>query len=108
MLPFARSATFRAMPDSQRLLLTQTGYDAPGILAEIARTLDAAGADLLDVQQVTIAPLLVIALLIQVPGSPGDDPASLVPVDLLRLALRLDLQLRVHPYTPAAEHEEPD
>ena len=99
------------MTERAQLLLTVTGLDRPGITAEICRVLSAAQADLLDIQQVTISPLLVMALHVSLPVPPGEtnsDPAGLVPGELLRLALRLDLQLRVQPFVPAAQPVSPD
>ncbi|HEX2913299.1 MAG TPA: phosphoserine phosphatase SerB [Chloroflexia bacterium] len=93
------------MTESAQLLLTLTGLDQPGITAEICRVLSSCQADLVDIQQVTISPLLVMALHIAVPVPPGEkvtEPAALVPGELLRLALRLDLQLRVQPFVPAS------
>lgn len=94
-----------------QLLLTVTGLDRPGITSEICRVLSDAQADLLDIQQVTIEPLLVMALHVGLPVPPGEEglePSALVPVELLRLALRLDLQLRVQPFVPSSEPKSPD
>jgi phosphoserine phosphatase len=99
------------MTERAQVLLTVTGPDRPGILAEICRALSAAQADLVDVQQVTISPLLVMALQVGLPVPPGQtsaDPAELVPSELLRLALRLDLHLRVQPFVPATPSASPD
>ena len=93
------------MTDRAHLLLTMTGLDQPGITAQICQVLAAAQADLVDIQQVTISPLLVMALHVALPvgaGQSEQEPASLVPGELLRLALRLDLQLRVQPFRPAS------
>lgn len=92
------------MTDRAQLLLTITGLDRPGITAEICRILSDAQAELVDIQQLTISPLLVMALQVGLPVPPGatfSEPAALVPSELLRLALRLDLHLRVQPFQPA-------
>lgn len=92
------------MTERAQLLLTLTGLDQPGITAHICKVLAAANADLLDIQQVTIQPLLVMALRVGLSLPEGQDhyePAELVPGELLRLALRLNLQLRVEPFEPA-------
>lgn len=99
------------MEDRAQLLLTVTGLDRPGITSEICRVLSNAQADLLDIQQVTIEPLLVMALHVGLPIPPGEEglePSALVPGELLRLALRLDLQLRVQPFIPSPEPKSPD
>ncbi len=99
------------MDNQAQILLTVTGLDRPGITAEICRVLSAAQADLVDIQQVTISPLLVMALQVGLPVLPGEpltDPAALVPSELLRLALRLDLHLRVQPFVPAVQPASPD
>ncbi len=101
------------MTERAELLLTVTGLDQPGITAEICQVLETAEADLLDIQQVTISPLLVMALHISLPyqpvaGQPHPEPAALVPGELLRLALRLDLQLRVQPFVPSPTGSTPD
>lgn len=93
------------------ILLTLTGLDRPGLLSEVCRVLGQAEADLVDIQQVTIAPLLVIALQLALPLEPGlekAEPAALVPGELLRLALRLDLQLRVQPFVPQYSQAAPE
>ncbi|MDB5078718.1 MAG: phosphoserine phosphatase [Chloroflexi bacterium] len=99
------------MEDRAQLLLTVTGLDRPGITSEICRVLSNAQAELLDIQQVTISPLLVMALHVSLPVPPGEkglEPSALVPGELLRLALRLDLQLRVQPFVPSPVLQSPD
>lgn len=99
------------MAERAQVLITLTGPDKPGILAGICQVLGDAEADLVDVQQVTIAPLLIIALQVGLPlpggGTPAD-PAELVPGELLRVALRHDLQLRVLPYVPSGPADAAD
>jgi phosphoserine phosphatase len=99
------------MENRAQLLLTMTGLDRPGITSEICRVLSDAQAELLDIQQVTISPLLVMALHVGLPIPPGEEdlePSALVPGELLRLALRLDLKLRVQPFVPSPTLESPD
>lgn len=99
------------MTHKVELLLTVTGEDQPGITADICRELGRADADLLDIQQVTISPLLVMALRVGLPVPPGEtalEPAALVPGELLRLALRWNLQLRVQPFVATPEPKSPD
>lgn len=99
------------MEEKVELLLTVTGEDQPGITADICYQLSRANADLLDIQQVTISPLLVMALHVGLPIPPGEsaaEPAALVPGELLRLALRRNLQLRVQPFTPSHGLQSPD
>jgi phosphoserine phosphatase len=99
------------MEEKVELLLTVTGEDQPGITADICYQLSRANADLLDIQQVTISPLLVMALRVGLPVPPGEtatEPTALVPGELLRLALRRNLQLRVQPFVPFPELQSPD
>jgi phosphoserine phosphatase len=99
------------MEEKVELLLTITGEDQPGITADICYELSKANADLLDIQQVTISPLLVMALHVGLPVPPGEkttEPAAFVPGELLRLALRRNLQLRVQPFMPSPEPKSPD
>src|SRR4051794_16540022 len=99
------------MEKKVELLLTITGEDQPGITADICYELSKANADLLDIQQVTISPLLVMALHVGLPIPPGEiatEPAAFVPGELLRLALRRNLQLRVQPFVPSPEPKSPD
>ena len=99
------------MEEKVELLLTITGEDQPGITADICYELSKANADLLDIQQVTISPLLVMALHVGLPVPPGEkatEPAAFVPGELLRLALRRNLQLRVQPFVPSPEPKSPD
>ena len=99
------------MDEKVELLLTITGEDQPGITADICYELSKANADLLDIQQVTISPLLVMALHVGLPIPPGEtatEPAAFVPGELLRLALRRNLQLRVQPFIPFPEPKSPD
>jgi phosphoserine phosphatase len=73
-------------------------------MAEICRVLGQSDAALLNIQQVTIAPLLVIALQVELPCPDLTlEPAELVPSELLRLILRFDLQLKVQPFVPAEQ-----
>jgi phosphoserine phosphatase len=73
-------------------------------MAEICRVLGQSDAALLNIQQVTIAPLLVIALQVELPCPDLTlEPAELVPSELLRLVLRFDLQLKVQPLVPAEQ-----
>ncbi len=99
------------MTERAQLILTITGLDRPGITAEICAVLSAAQAELSDIQQVTIAPLLVMALQVGLPIPPGEkytEPSALIPGELLRLALRLDLHLRVQPFVPASTTVSPE
>jgi phosphoserine phosphatase len=86
-------------------LFTVTGVDKPGILASLCQTLDESGADLLDIQQVTIAPLLVMALQVGIPAKPDSDrPAKeqLRVIDLIeRKARALGVSVKVFPFEPA-------
>jgi phosphoserine phosphatase len=93
----------KVMTKTAQVLLTVTGLDQPGITSRICKILASSGADLLDIQQVTISPLLIMALHVKLPVPPGDsdfEPSELVPSELLRVALRLNLQIRVEPFLP--------
>jgi len=87
-----------------RWLLTLTGQDKPGIAAAVCSCLHEAGADLLDIQQVTIQPLLVMALDVGVPHPPQE--SAYVPrksrdellTKLERLAREMGLTLKVQPF----------
>jgi phosphoserine phosphatase len=85
-------------------LFTVTGVDKPGILAKLCQTLSESGADLLDIQQVTIAPLLVMALQVGIPAkSEIDRPAKeqLRVIDLIeRKARSLGVSVKVYPFEP--------
>ena len=72
---------------SERLLLTFTGQDAPGITAELSRTLAFFGARLLDVEQVVIQGQLTLGFAVQL-----DDETRALE-ELEAVARRLGLQL---------------
>jgi phosphoserine phosphatase len=87
-----------------RWLLTITGHDKPGVTTAICRLLDEEGADLLDIQQVTIPPLLVMALDVGLPkrdaSLPRKEQQALLH-KLERLAVELNLTINLQPFDPA-------
>jgi phosphoserine phosphatase len=87
-----------------RWLLTITGQDQPGVTAALCRCLDEAGADLLDIQQVTIQPLLVMALEVGIPkpaiapqNMPRKEQEALLQ-KLERVGRDLGVVLKVQPF----------
>jgi phosphoserine phosphatase len=89
-------------------LFTVTGMDKPGVLAMLCQTLAESGADLLDIQQITISPLLVMALQVGIPLKPANDlPAKeqLRVIDRLeRQARALGVTVKVYPFEPYHAH----
>jgi len=93
------------------LLLTVTGLDRPGITAALCRCLGEVEAELLDIQQVTIAPLLVMALRLRLPSTGQtleSGPAGFLPPSLYKVAYEMELNLKVQPYQPAIQPAAPE
>lgn len=93
------------------LLLTVTGLDRPGITAALCRCLSEVEAELIDIQQVTIAPLLVMALRLRLPNNGQtfeSGPAGFLPPSLYKVAYEMELNLKVQPYQPALESAAPE
>ncbi|MEI6043954.1 MAG: phosphoserine phosphatase SerB [Chloroflexota bacterium] len=91
------------MTQNTEILLTVTGLDRPGITATLCRCLGEVEAELLDIQQVTIAPLLVMALHLRLPVSAQQlesGPAGYLPPSLYKVAYEMELSLKVQPYRP--------
>ncbi len=99
------------MSQQSEILLTVTGLDRPGITARLCYCLGEVEAEILDIQQVTIPPLLVMALRLGLPtrdSRPESGPAGFLPPSLYKLAYELDLNLKIQPYqsdtpTPSGE-----
>jgi phosphoserine phosphatase len=95
---------------SARWLLTLTGQDKPGVTSALCRLLKEEKAELLDIQQVTIQPLLVMALDVGMPQIPERAPLArkeqeVVLHKLERLARELGLTLKVQPFNPTQYDE---
>jgi phosphoserine phosphatase len=76
------------------LLLTFTGRDAPGITAEVTRVLAAAGARLLDVEQVVVQGFLTLGLAVELPHGPADEERGLKELLFAAKGLGLELEYR--------------
>lgn len=82
------------------LLLTVTGKDAPGITAALTDVLTRAGAQLIDVEQVTVQGLLTLAFVVSFGASAAEEAAL---KELLFAAKSLGLSLD---FEPAREEPE--
>lgn len=99
------------MTHYSEILLTVTGLDHPGITAALCRCLGEVEAELLDIQQVTIAPLLVMALRLRLPVEISrleSGPAGFLPPSLYKIAYEMELNLKVQPYFPSAKSAPPE
>jgi phosphoserine phosphatase len=99
------------MSQHTEILLTVTGLDRPGITSALCQCLSEVDAELLDIQQVTIAPLLVMALRVRLPVRADQlqgGPAGFLPPSLYKVAYEMELNLKVQPYRPADEATLPE
>ena len=80
-----------SMLQRERVLVTVSGADAPGITAALARVVADHGARLLDIEQVVVHRQLILALLLGL--EPGPEGGQSVLKDLLFTANKLGLEL---------------
>ncbi|QSQ20160.1 phosphoserine phosphatase SerB [Pyxidicoccus parkwayensis] len=86
---------------SERVLVTVTGRDAPGIVSRLTGLLADAGAELLDVEQVVVQGRLTLCLLVHLPESRGVLKELLFAAHELGVAL--DFQVMETPAPVPAE-----
>ncbi|MCB9739300.1 MAG: phosphoserine phosphatase SerB [Deltaproteobacteria bacterium] len=86
--------------DREALLITVTGIDKPGITAEIAKILDDASAELLDVEQVVVHGRLILHFLVCLDAM-GSHP---VLKELLWKTRELGLDLDLDVVDPVRDH----
>lgn len=87
--------------DQQRVLVTVTGPDSPGITAALTSALADKKVDLLDIDQVVVQGRLILALLLGIDATP--DQGAPVLKDLLFTAKKMGLELQFR----ALDDEEP-
>jgi phosphoserine phosphatase len=86
------TAAMTASSLHQRVLVTVSGPDAPGITASLTGIVADGGATLLDIQQVVLSGQLTLCLVVQVAAGKSG-PGSAVLKDLLFAARELGLEL---------------
>ncbi len=91
--------------ENQRVLVTVTGTDSPGITAALAQVVAERGSRLLDIEQVRVHGQLILALLLGIDSSQNEP----VLKDLLFKAksLGLDLEFKVMERVASTAHAQP-
>jgi phosphoserine phosphatase len=82
-------------PELQRVLVTVTGPDGPGITATLTEVIAEVGVSLLDVEQVVVQDRLTLCLLLGVDARPEKNQGAIKDLLFAAKNLGLDLQFRV-------------
>ncbi len=85
-------------PLIEPLILSVSGRDRPGILAELSRVLADAGIELVDLEQATLQDLLALSFLVDLGGNPRH--AHVLLEKFFPAAGRLGLQVVARPISP--------
>ncbi len=91
---------------SQRVLVTVTGPDSPGITAALTETLVGKRVGLRDVEQVVVQGQLILALLLDLDATPKQGAPVLKDLLFAAKSLGLELQFRVLDHEERAAREE--